>query len=209
MRWYSQKKCEHCHNSFANSKVLSKHIKTVHNQIKPFICNVCGHKSARKVTHMIHLRQHTGEKPISCQYCPFKAADPSVVKKHELRHQDVWEFWLRSLLGWMISQNITFQKDQWKYKCKDCDFTSIQSSALKSHLKKYHPNSYKAIQCESCSFVSMNVNVLNRHKHSHKFDTLTATGNLLVLSDIGCYIVEVLKLKNDRERLSVHCVWEY
>lgn len=61
MRWYSQKKCDICNNMFANSKVLSKHIKTVHNQIKPFICNICGHKSARKVTHMIHLRQHTGE----------------------------------------------------------------------------------------------------------------------------------------------------
>lgn len=93
MRWYSQKKCEICHNMFANSKVLSKHIKTVHNQIKPFICNVCGHKSARKVTHLIHLRQHTGEKPISCQYCQFKAADPSVIKKHELRHQAVREHW--------------------------------------------------------------------------------------------------------------------
>lgn len=77
---------------FANSKVLSKHIKTVHNQIKPFICSVCGHKSARKVTHMIHMRQHTGEKPISCQYCAFKAADPSVIKKHELRHQAVGDF---------------------------------------------------------------------------------------------------------------------
>ncbi|KAJ6634670.1 Myoneurin [Pseudolycoriella hygida] len=147
MRWYSQKKCDICNNMFANSKVLSKHIKTVHNQIKPFICNVCGHKSARKVTHMIHLRQHTGEKPISCQYCKFKAADPSVIKKHELRHQ---------------------AKDQWKYKCKDCDYISIQSSTMKSHLKKYHPNSHQAIQCEFCSFVSLNVNVLNRHKQSHK-----------------------------------------
>jgi len=102
---------------------------------------------------MIHLRQHTGEKPISCQYCQFKAADPSVIKKHELRHQT---------------------KDQWKYKCSDCEYTSIQSSSMKSHLKKYHPNSYKDIQCESCEFVSLNVNVLNRHKQSHKFETLTS-----------------------------------
>ncbi|KAG4072002.1 hypothetical protein HA402_010939 [Bradysia odoriphaga] len=151
MRWYVKKKCEICHNMFANSKVLSKHIKTVHSQIKPFICNVCGHKSARKVTHMIHLRQHTGEKPISCQFCQFKAADPSVIKKHELRHQN---------------------KEQWKYHCQDCDYKSIQSSTLKSHLKKYHPNSYKLIQCEDCPFVSLNVGVLDRHKQSHKFQTL-------------------------------------
>lgn len=78
-----------------------------------------------------------------------------------------------------------FQKDQWKYKCKDCEYTSIQSSTMKSHLRKYHPNSYKAIQCESCSFVSLNVDVLNRHRHSHKFETLTATGKLIDLDVFG------------------------
>lgn len=37
-RWYNQKVCEVCQNKFANSKTLSKHIKQVHNKIKPFIC---------------------------------------------------------------------------------------------------------------------------------------------------------------------------
>lgn len=48
IRWYSEKNCEICGHKFANSKILSKHIKVVHNKIKPFICSVCGHKSARK-----------------------------------------------------------------------------------------------------------------------------------------------------------------
>lgn len=49
-RWYSKKTCDICWNVFATSKTLSKHIKAVHNRIKPFICNVCGYKSARKST---------------------------------------------------------------------------------------------------------------------------------------------------------------
>lgn len=49
-RWYSKKTCEICSNIFANSKTLTKHVKTVHNRIKPFICSVCGYKSARKST---------------------------------------------------------------------------------------------------------------------------------------------------------------
>lgn len=53
MRWYSQKKCDICGNVFSNSKILSKHIKAVHNKIKPFICNVCGHKSARKSSWLV------------------------------------------------------------------------------------------------------------------------------------------------------------
>lgn len=49
-RWYSEKICEICNNVFSNAKTLSKHVKTVHNKIKPFICTVCGHKCARKST---------------------------------------------------------------------------------------------------------------------------------------------------------------
>lgn len=88
-RWYSKKMCEICSNEFATSKTLSKHIKAVHNRIKPFICNVCNYKSARKSTWEIHMRQHTGEKPMSCKFCSFCTADPSVLRKHEMRHNDV------------------------------------------------------------------------------------------------------------------------
>lgn len=58
-RWYSKKTCDICSNVFATSKTLSKHIKAVHNRIKPFICNVCGYKSARKSTwEVVNLLQN-------------------------------------------------------------------------------------------------------------------------------------------------------
>lgn len=55
IRWYTQKTCEICSRIFANSRTLSKHVKTVHNRIKPFICNVCGRKSARKSTWIVRI----------------------------------------------------------------------------------------------------------------------------------------------------------
>lgn len=40
--------CRICDKSFANFKYLKRHIQSVHDQYKPFVCNICGHKCARK-----------------------------------------------------------------------------------------------------------------------------------------------------------------
>lgn len=52
-KYYSEKICQICDRKFVNGKTLSKHIKTVHNKIKPFNCNVCGKKTARKASLIV------------------------------------------------------------------------------------------------------------------------------------------------------------
>lgn len=85
----TKKKCEHCERFFASSKSLKKHIKDVHDKFKPFICNICGHKSARKEMLESHHRQHTGHKPYRCNYCTYKAADRNCLRRHTMRHLGV------------------------------------------------------------------------------------------------------------------------
>lgn len=85
-KYYAEKTCEICQRKFVNGKTLSKHVKTVHNNIKPFICSVCGKKTARKASLIIHMRQHTGEKPLKCERCKFSTRDPSSLYKHRQRH---------------------------------------------------------------------------------------------------------------------------
>ncbi|XP_055373510.1 zinc finger protein 708 [Condylostylus longicornis] len=143
-KYYSQKVCEICNRVFVNGKTLSKHIKAVHNKIKPFICRVCGLKLARKSTWLIHQRQHTDEK-LQCKYCDFKARDPSVIYKHELRHKQIKP-----------------------YKCKLCNYSSIQTKTYKSHLKYYHPEEYKKIACDQCNYVTITEEKLEAHKKDHK-----------------------------------------
>ncbi|XP_055536286.1 zinc finger protein 155 [Wyeomyia smithii] len=143
--WYAERKCDICGHMFSTSKVLSKHIKTVHHKIKPFICSVCGYKSARKVTLTIHMRQHSGQKPLECKECPFRTADPSALKYHEKRHT----------------------KDKW-YECKFCGLLTIQASALKTHIRLNHPKEYESIKCDLCNFSSVNAELLARHKSDHK-----------------------------------------
>lgn len=148
VRWYSQKTCEICQHVFANSKTLSKHIKQVHNKIKPFICKVCGYKAARKATITIHERQHTGERPLSCKVenCGFRAADPSVLVKHMKKHD----------IG------------NTNYQCPKCDYTTIQAPALKNHIRAKHEDFYPQIKCDQCNFTSINEKTLNLHKLDHK-----------------------------------------
>ncbi|XP_065086515.1 zinc finger and SCAN domain-containing protein 2 [Ochlerotatus camptorhynchus] len=143
--WYAERKCDICGHMFSTSKILSKHIKTVHHKIKPFICSVCGYKSARKVTLTIHMRQHSGQKPLECKECSFRTADPSALKYHEKRHT----------------------KDKW-YECKFCGLLTIQASGLKTHIRLNHPKEYESIKCDLCNFTSINPELLVRHKSDHK-----------------------------------------
>lgn len=69
-----EKTCTICNMVLANSKSLKLHTKNVHLKLKPYVCQVCNHSSATKHMMQVHMRQHTGEKPYSCDApdCNFK-----------------------------------------------------------------------------------------------------------------------------------------
>ncbi|XP_017479280.1 PREDICTED: zinc finger protein 879 [Rhagoletis zephyria] len=144
-RYYAEKTCEICSRKFVNGKTLSKHVKAVHNKIKPFICNVCGKKMARKASLIIHMRQHTGEKPLHCKTCKFSTRDPSVLHRHQLRHEKAE-----------------------KLKCALCDFSCIQTSAYKRHMRLNHVEEYRNIACDLCNYVTISAERLEAHKRDHR-----------------------------------------
>uniref|UniRef100_A0A182RMN6 C2H2-type domain-containing protein n=1 Tax=Anopheles funestus TaxID=62324 RepID=A0A182RMN6_ANOFN len=144
-RWYAERRCNICKHMFSNSKILSKHIKTVHLKIKPFVCNVCGYKCARKATLNIHIRQHSGLKPLTCKNCTFRTADPSALSYHERRH-----------------------RNEKAYQCKTCGIRLVQPSTLRSHIQTQHPQEYQQMKCTLCDYASINAQNLKRHQANHK-----------------------------------------
>lgn len=85
-RWYTSKTCELCGKTYADSKCLKNHMQAVHSKLRPYVCNVCGHSSARKAMLQMHLRQHTGDKPYSCKLCDYRTGDHNSLRRHIMRH---------------------------------------------------------------------------------------------------------------------------
>ncbi|XP_053980696.1 zinc finger protein 84-like [Hylaeus volcanicus] len=144
-RWYTSKKCDMCGKIYANSKCLKSHIQAVHSKLRPYVCNVCGHSSARKAMLQMHLRQHTGDKPFSCELCEYKTGDHNTLRRHTMQHTG-------------------FRP----YKCPHCSYTAIQSSSYKNHLKSRHPLLSGLYTCDLCPFKTVKNSSYVQHVRDHE-----------------------------------------
>ncbi|XP_066583039.1 zinc finger protein 892-like [Prorops nasuta] len=144
-RWYTSKTCEMCGKIYSDSKCLKIHIQSVHSKLRPYVCNVCGHSSAKKAMLQMHLRQHTGDKPFNCELCEYKTGDHNSLRRHVMRHTGVRP-----------------------YKCPHCPYSAIQSSSYKNHLKSKHPLLSGLFTCELCSFKTIKKDSYMQHVTDHE-----------------------------------------
>lgn len=144
-RWYTSKTCELCGKTYADSKCLKNHMQAVHSKLRPYVCNVCGHSSARKAMLQMHLRQHTGDKPYSCELCDYKTGDHNSLRRHIMRHTG----------------------DR-PYKCPHCSYSAIQSNSYKNHLRSKHPSLAGLYVCELCPFKTVNNESYVQHVGDHE-----------------------------------------
>ncbi|KAF2895644.1 hypothetical protein ILUMI_10533 [Ignelater luminosus] len=170
--WAGQQQCDICKKYFANSKSLKKHVQSVHDKFKPFICNICGHKTARKAMLDLHLRQHTGEKPHKCPICDYKTGDHNSLRRHIMRHSG-----------------------DTKYSCPHCSYTSIQSVSYKNHISSKHPGLGGSYFCSLCSYHTVNENAYFNHLVDHKNGLIKDNSNG---DDNKEILSKVMKLVEDK-----------
>ncbi|XP_076469995.1 uncharacterized protein LOC143300285 [Babylonia areolata] len=145
-RWFSNKTCEVCKRTFANSKCLKKHVEAVHGQNKPFKCQFCNHTTAWKAMLVLHERTHTGEKPFKCDVCPYATGDHNSLRRHKMRHTG-----------------------QRQYKCQLCSYTCIQTISLKTHMRNKHPHAEGVVYtCQLCKFRTINKQIFDNHLEDHR-----------------------------------------
>lgn len=138
--WSKNRDCPQCKKTFYDGKSLKKHIQSVHSNLRPYVCQVCGHTSANKNRMGLHLRQHTGEKPFSCPLCNFTTGDQNCLRRHAWRHSRVRP-----------------------YSCPHCTYSCIQSNSLKKHILSQHPGASGVHSCGQCSFSSLSQSSLDSH----------------------------------------------
>lgn len=105
---YYKKLCEFCG---LYTKQLEPH-RSIHTNVKPFLCDLCGHRSRSKVRITDHiLAMHTNEKRYGCKYCDKKFSYYPDKSRHE----------------------ISSHTKQYKYICEICNKCFLKKNFLKAH----------------------------------------------------------------------------
>ena len=60
---YKKKECEQCGKNFYNGKSLREHVIAIHDKIKPFLCDLCGFKTAKLGNLNLHRHKSHGGPP--------------------------------------------------------------------------------------------------------------------------------------------------
>lgn len=155
--WFNKQTCSICDRSFSDAKCLRKHLQAVHNKVKPYACQYCCHRSARKTMLELHLRQHTGEKPFACDLCDYKTSDHNSLRRHKMRHMGVKP-----------------------YQCPHCSYACIQAISFKSHMKNKHPGLEGLFSCPYCPYRSVSKYNLDSHVGSHSNEEKQLAGKTSV-----------------------------
>ena len=63
-------KCELCDKSFFQKVDRKKHVESIHEGKKPFKCELCDKSFSQKGSRKIHVESvHEGKKPFQCEIC--------------------------------------------------------------------------------------------------------------------------------------------
>lgn len=97
---------------------------------KTHVCLFCGKLYTRKYGLKIHLRTHTGHKPLQCRFCGRAFSDPSNLNKHIRLHSH--------------QSPATFPPESLSsspYKCSLCGKVLVRRRDLDRHMRSRHANS--------------------------------------------------------------------
>ena len=136
-------KCTHegCEFKCSRNGHLQRHIKAVHEKLKPYNCDQCKTSFSQNGHLQTHIRDvHEKLKPYNCEKCEYKCSQNRDLQKHiQAVHEKLKP-----------------------YKCDQCETSFSQSSTLQTHIQAVHEK-LKPYNCEKCEYKCSSNGNLQRH----------------------------------------------
>ena len=95
--------CSTCGYSFTMKCALVKHVRVVHDKIKPFTCprDSCDFSAGTKAQLERHVLTHDGVKPFECTFCTSKFYTKNEQKEHTAIVHEIRQY---SYEGWPVQR---------------------------------------------------------------------------------------------------------
>lgn len=137
--------CYICNKSFSTLGNMRNHIKTIHENNRPFKCKYpgCNKEYSIESRYEVHLRTHKGEKPFICKICKKTFNEKGNLKTHLRFHSEIRPF-----------------------KCQYCQKGYKTNGHLKDHIDIQH-NLIKKYACKFCSKKFGRISTLKAHNRTH------------------------------------------
>ena len=143
-----------CGKSFKSKSGLKLHQQT-HINKDLHHCSSCTFKTPQRANLIKHLavKHKKDENGLelkmskACPLCPFNCMADFQLKNHMLRKHTA--------------------KSEMKYKCSQCDYATVESAALKKHVRFKHSNE-RPFMCNTCGFSTHTHSAMARHKRGHE-----------------------------------------
>ena len=134
--------CSHCDHATHTEILLAKHIKNMHVDRDPFICNICGARTKFKASMDEHQRRHYDERPFKCTECSHTSISATNLAHHKMIHKE------RAFQCGVCQKKFVYKSQlnchsaihtgEKKFACSHCAYTCNVSSNLNKHMLQVH-----------------------------------------------------------------------
>ena len=138
--------CEFCGKEFCNKNYLTKHIRLFHEMIDDNVhCDKCDKTFTRYSTYRSHVNVHHSDDPkFACGECGKRFDTVLRRKMHERIHQGLTTIPTipcphcgKEVVKKNMPAHIRTHTGEKPYKCPDCDYCCVSSTALSLHRRRH------------------------------------------------------------------------
>lgn len=137
--------CHVCGRQYRSHPDLTRHLRSVHDKVKNYPCDICGRSFANKGTRDDHRRTHTGERPYMCHTCGKAFATANSIYVHRRTHSDYFA-----------------------HHCTTCSKKFRRRQQLTHHLRTH--TGEKPHACDVCGKSFAVKDEVTRHRQTHSND---------------------------------------